>query len=206
MKKLLFSVLAGFTIIGSGYAVPDEGDRKELCDLLIQKGTHVWVEKTKACIPVNPCASKDEDIRKAYCIAKELHLYDDDQIQIFADRYAKNVLKTTVDRVNYELPDKSAFAITTADKGYYAAEYISKETRNNVAKCSEEAATAAYAYNQRLMQTTSDSKSATLVTQYEITEDECNNIKDFENLLYIKDSTKVYYDSTKKTCTFACSK
>ena len=68
MKKTLLSVLAGLTVIGSASAVPTPEDRKALCQLLIDKGTHVWVEKTSACIPVNPCKSDDEQIKEAYCI------------------------------------------------------------------------------------------------------------------------------------------
>ncbi len=68
MKKTLLSVLAGLTVMGSAFADgPSVEDRKKLCQLLIDKGTHVWVEKTKACIPVHPCSSEDESIRKAYC-------------------------------------------------------------------------------------------------------------------------------------------
>ena len=75
MKKTLLSVLAGLTVIGSASAAPTPEDRKALCDLLIQKGTHVWVEKTSACIPVNPCLSDDEQIKEAYCIDTELTSY-----------------------------------------------------------------------------------------------------------------------------------
>ncbi len=68
MKKTLLSVLAGLTVMGSAFADgPSVEDRKKLCQLLIDKGTHVWVEKTSACIPVHPCSSEDESIRKAYC-------------------------------------------------------------------------------------------------------------------------------------------
>ena len=51
MKKTLLSVMAGLTVVGSASAAPTPEERKELCQLLIDKGTHVWVEKTQACIP-----------------------------------------------------------------------------------------------------------------------------------------------------------
>ncbi|MCR5193898.1 MAG: hypothetical protein K6B71_00005 [Alphaproteobacteria bacterium] len=83
MKKTLLSVLAGLTVMGSEFADgPSVEDRKKLCQLLIDKGTHVWVEKTKACIPVNPCLSVDEEIKKAYCNT----VFADVQVGVGQDR------------------------------------------------------------------------------------------------------------------------
>lgn len=69
MKKTLLSVLAGIAVIGSASAVPSVGDRKEMCE---KKDGWVWVEKTQACIPVNPCDdSNDKSIIGAYCFPLE---------------------------------------------------------------------------------------------------------------------------------------
>ena len=57
MKKTLLSVLAGLTVVGSAIAAPTPEDRKALCQLLMEKGTHVWVDKSQACIPRNPCGN-----------------------------------------------------------------------------------------------------------------------------------------------------
>lgn len=65
MKKTLLSVLAGIAVIGSASAVPSPADRKTACE---QQPDKVWVEKTQACIDINPCLSDNEDIKKAYCI------------------------------------------------------------------------------------------------------------------------------------------
>ena len=66
MKKTLLSMLAGLVVIGSASAVPSPEDRKALCEK--QSDKFVWVEKTQACIPINPCRSTDDKIKEAYCI------------------------------------------------------------------------------------------------------------------------------------------
>lgn len=66
MKKTLLSVLAGFAVIGSAIAAPSPEDRKALCEKHPEK--YVWVEKDQFCAPKYPCASKEGDIRNAYCI------------------------------------------------------------------------------------------------------------------------------------------
>lgn len=61
MKKTLLSLIAGLAVINAANA-----GIKETC--LEHPDKLVWVEKTQRCIPINPCTSDDEDIRKAYCI------------------------------------------------------------------------------------------------------------------------------------------
>ncbi len=61
MKKTLLCVLAGVAVIGSANA-----GIKETC--LEHPDKLVWVEKTQRCIPINPCKSDDESIKKAYCM------------------------------------------------------------------------------------------------------------------------------------------
>ncbi len=102
MKKTLLSVLAGLTVMGSAFADgPSVEDRKKLCQLLIKKGTHVWVEKTEACIPVNPCHSDDSKIKEAYCIYPyDLYFASGEAVEIFAKKYANNILKTDVAKTN----------------------------------------------------------------------------------------------------------
>ena len=129
MKKTLLSVLAGLTVIGSASAAPTPEDRKALCQLLIDKGTHVWVEKTKACIPVDPCNEEVySDIHQAYCIIVfgTNPLPPDTVIMNkLVNTYAEKVLNTQV--TNLKTPtfkdkygyDKDRVAITTSDGGYY---------------------------------------------------------------------------------------
>ncbi|MCR5194489.1 MAG: hypothetical protein K6B71_03125 [Alphaproteobacteria bacterium] len=102
MKKTLLSVLAGLTVMGSAFADgPSVEDRKKLCQLLIDKGTHVWVEKTEACIPINPCHSDDSKIKEAYCIYPyNLYFASGEAVEIFAKKYANNILKTDVAKTN----------------------------------------------------------------------------------------------------------
>ena len=63
MKKTLLSVLAGLVVIGTATAVPSMDVQQKNCE----DGQHVWVEKTKTCVPINPCLSDDADIKRAYC-------------------------------------------------------------------------------------------------------------------------------------------
>ena len=63
MKKTLLSVIAGLAVIGSATAVPSMDVQQKNCE----DGQHVWVEKTKTCVPINPCLSDDADIKRAYC-------------------------------------------------------------------------------------------------------------------------------------------
>lgn len=85
---MTLSIFAGLMVINSVFALPSPEDRKALCDKHPDK--YVWVKKTQACIPINPCKSNDTDIKKAYC--------DD---TTFANTSLTNVIAASV----IELPD-----------------------------------------------------------------------------------------------------
>ena len=58
MKKTLLSAVTGLVVIGSACAAgPDTCNPDK----------YVWVEKDELCIPKNPCKSKSDVIRDAYC-------------------------------------------------------------------------------------------------------------------------------------------
>lgn len=65
MKTTLLTIFVVFAVVGTAFAVPSAGDRKALCKKYSDK--YVWVEKSEACIPVNPCLSDAISIRNAYC-------------------------------------------------------------------------------------------------------------------------------------------
>lgn len=66
MKKTLVSIIAGLTVAGTAFALPTPDDRKAMC--LKHPEKYVWVEKTQACVPINPCASSNSKaIINAYC-------------------------------------------------------------------------------------------------------------------------------------------
>ena len=127
MKKTLLSVLAGLTVIGSASAAPTPEDRKALCDLLIKKGTHVWVEKTSACIPVNPCESDDIQIKRAYCI----EVFEDIQVKTYAqaaklsEKYIEVVTKESTKcgllENNGHIPGSQDYINCKTDSGMYFA-------------------------------------------------------------------------------------
>ena len=157
MKKTLLSVLAGLTVIGSASAAPTPEDRKALCQLLIDKGTHVWVEKTKACIPVNPCLSDDEQIKKAYCFEKTLlgiSLDDDKKVDLWLNKFAEQCIKSKmVEKIcllgsEYEwtkMPD-NYISIKTADGGYYTLHMTYFYNENGKQSADSVVTTAAEAY------------------------------------------------------------
>ncbi|MBO4583280.1 MAG: hypothetical protein J5714_04470 [Alphaproteobacteria bacterium] len=64
MKKTLLSVVAGLAVIGSAVAVPSLDRQRENCE---SDSGFVWVERTKTCVPVNPCVSDDPEIKRVYC-------------------------------------------------------------------------------------------------------------------------------------------
>ena len=125
MKKTLLSVLAGLTVIGYASAAPTPEDRKALCQLLIDKGTHVWVEKTQAWIPVNPCLSNGE-IYNAYCTFFSFPA-DENNIKTIIDTYTKKLLG--VEPIDYKYLDSDShedhyYAVKTSDNGYFVANFF----------------------------------------------------------------------------------
>lgn len=65
MKKTLLPLLAFFVFVGTALAVPSLGDRRAMCEKYSDK--YVWVEKSEACVPSNPCVSDVASIRNTYC-------------------------------------------------------------------------------------------------------------------------------------------
>ncbi len=215
MKKTLLSVLAGLTVMGSAFADgPSVEDRKKLCQLLIDKGTHVWVEKTEACIPVNPCKSDDEQIKKAYCInylslqngasyTGVLHLYDKSAIDITVAKIAERL---GTGATSQNLPGHF-FAIKTTDGGYYAAEYNTKKERNQMRACEQESETITLIFGNYLSgESFGGEKMINYKTQIPVTEQECTDMKDIGNLLYgyASRQTDIKYDKDQKECIFTC--
>ena len=60
MKKTLLSMTAAVAVIGAANA-----GIKETC--LKHPDKLMWVEKTEACVPINPCKSDNTAIKEAYC-------------------------------------------------------------------------------------------------------------------------------------------
>lgn len=63
MKKTLLLIVASLAVINVAYAIPSMDVQQKNCE----DGQHVWVEKTKTCVPIHPCDSEDSSIRNAYC-------------------------------------------------------------------------------------------------------------------------------------------
>ncbi len=215
MKKTLLSVLAGLTVMGSAFADgPSVEDRKKLCQLLIDKGTHVWVEKTKACIPVNPCKSDDVQIKEAYCINDltfdgvgyhlRLHLYDKSMIDIAVAKIAERL---GTGATSQNLPG-NFFAMKTTDGGYYVGEYDTKKVKQQPQACTNESQTIALIFGNRFKSGTGivDDRMIEYRTQIPVTEQECTDMKDIGHLLYgyASRQTDIKYDKDQKECIFTC--
>ena len=84
ISKILCGALLG-CVVGSAFGVPTPEDRKKFCDQHPDK--FVWVEKTKACIPINPCRADDPSISSSYCVEGPGHASE-----MVYDRYIENVL------------------------------------------------------------------------------------------------------------------
>ena len=69
MKKTFCSILVGMVFVGAVSAAPSPQDRRALCEKHPDK--YVWVDKTQACIPVDPCSRLSNAYNSAmgaYCI------------------------------------------------------------------------------------------------------------------------------------------
>lgn len=114
MKKTLLSVIAGLAVIGSATAVPSMDVQQKNCE----DGQHVWVEKTKTCVPINPCLSNDENIKKAYCLAEDMAdlPHDKGKRDLMINTYIGNVSNTGVSAIT-EI-DSEYVGVKTQDGNY----------------------------------------------------------------------------------------
>ena len=197
MKKTLLAVMAGLTVVGAAFAAPTPEDRKKLCEMLMEKKTHVWVEKTQACIPSNPCGNDvDPEIRKAYCLSdlgEYFRFREEKDLRDFVVRYA---VKSGFG-IDYSASDQGKYAETyhdvwyvmTDDGGYFTFEYIGSPNGplvNRKPVC--------LVFGRE----TSDGAGCNGVES----EQECNDMSDYWNLLTHDQATKPVYDEQTKKCVF----
>ena len=187
-KNFLLSVLAGLMVVGSAVALPSPEDRKALCEKHPEK--YVWVEKTKACIPINPCLSSDVDIRNAYCISTVLHLnsLDHTASDTLLERYIKKVLKQNWTGLGLDNPNgegKIYGHATTSDGGYFVVKF---EISHNLNDFIDDAFWA-YGYSEMVAGQPYPVSNQT----------ECEDIADFASLI-AGNLTKHEYDSGSHLC------
>ncbi len=129
MKKTLFSVIAAVAVVSSVCAAPDASRKREICEKHPEK--YVWVEKDEFCAPINPCESKDETIRKAYCVSfgsgnMAFYSMTQEGLEMLGRKYAETVLKHGVNSIvrirDYTSinDDNTAMGFKTSDGGYFA--------------------------------------------------------------------------------------
>ena len=117
MKKTLLSMTAVLAMVGSACAVPTVEDRKALCEKHPEK--YVWVEKTQACVPINPCVDAVGSVKNSYCLYAQPTLpARSDLFDQIMNRYLEKNLNTNLQSTS--ILDSSHIGIRTTDGGYYA--------------------------------------------------------------------------------------
>ena len=126
MKKTLWSMVAGLAVIGSAFAVPSLDTQQQNCE---GDPNFVWVEKTKTCVPINPCESDDMEIEQAYCIRPDFRVptkvSNGEFLSLVIEKYFQNVMKTNVSSIwplMHPL-EEHYICIKTSDKGYYVVDF-----------------------------------------------------------------------------------
>ena len=133
MKNAL-SFIFGILVCSSAVADPTADDRRELCRLLEEKGTHVWVTKNTACIPVNACSANDSDIKDAYCdyTFSEYYFADvENAKQVASDIYKRHRKKTLTNFITTDWEEKNILGAETSEGGYVTLQFGSKKYGNN---------------------------------------------------------------------------
>ncbi len=179
MKKTLLSILAGLTVIGSASAVPSPADRKALCEKHPEK--YVWVEKTQACVPINPCKSDNSDIvYGGYCVYAFEVPDDLDKATLILQRYVQKRLKSNV--ANARRIDNNYFALKTTDGGYIVFEtvFLRETTLRDIAR----AAFTIYGYNWGDGSSGEDHGGREYVLGRVGNQEICQDIADFVSLVH----------------------
>lgn len=217
MKKTLISMIAGLTVVGSAFALPSPEDRKALCEKHPDK--YVWVEKTQACIPINPCAPDESNwangVREAYCLSaypEISHIYshlrlpkdDDSARDLIINRFINNNPVLGKNPTIKFLDDHGSgvyyVAFFTEDKNYLVTEVSDEEF--SVHDLYKIVAAAVSAYGQYLFPFEARYYSSNPTDSYPnwtvdyfsyvdgtYTEKECEDMADFASLLYGKPLT-----------------
>ncbi len=121
MNRIFIGIVLIVISIVSAFAIPTLADRQHLCES--KPLSFVWVEKTNACIPINPCESQEDDIRDGYCIPSIATVESEKNAELVMQRYTEKVLNTHVINV---IPITSKddkyliyLGVRTADDSYY---------------------------------------------------------------------------------------
>lgn len=130
MKKILSSILVGTVVVGTATALPTPGDRKKVCEQNPQK---VWVEKTKACIPTNPCLPENVDTYGAYCELRWGLPKNTQKRDLVLSKYAEKVWNSSLAdlRIGYLLgPDYIPLTTPDGDYRVYKCNFSDEELRD----------------------------------------------------------------------------
>jgi hypothetical protein len=229
MKKTLLSIIAGLAVVSSVGAAPDASRKREICEKHPEK--YVWVEKDEFCAPINPCESKDETIRKAYCVSfgsgnTAFYSKTPEGLEMLGRKYAETVLRQVVDsivRIRDHIrlnDDVAAMGFKTSDGGYFAfmGGPIFDNDADTFCKWTVVDAVNAHGGNGTYIDDViEEDKSSGIhtisITQfYRISSDTCQRIRDFaQNLINVElhntnDGSGPFYLEVENTYDFDTSK
>lgn len=184
MKKTLLSILAMMAVVNAASALPTPDDRKALCDKHPDK--YVWVEKTKSCIPINPCKSNDEQIVRSYCpLATDTGIFSKgEKFNLVIERFIQVVFNSTVAHIADLPQDPSYVAVWTMDGYYFVV-----PTKGGALGLGPERVVSEYildameAMNLQTWLMTGDAESKTVEIEGNMTKAMCQDIADFASLL-----------------------
>ena len=142
---------------------------------------YVWVKKTKACIPINPCESKDEDVRNVYCIPSPATVKNESDAEKVLQRYMEYVMKLHATDIMHIPSSDDKYLIYigvhTSDTGYYVVRFwrpLGMSLADNMIQA------ACWAHGKEYIPQKAEEKEFWCSVD---NENECQDVADFASLL-----------------------
>ena len=177
MKKTLLSIVAGLVVINVASAVPSMDTQKTNCE----DGQHVWVEKTKTCVPINPCLSDDINIKEVYCPNLVGLPHNKSKQDLVINEYVQNVLRTGVSEIK-EIGD-THMSVKTTDGNYFVWKLSKHPDNHCLSQMIRAFVVNGYSFDNLMFE---ESVNVSYSSQVD-SELKCNNIINFASTMADKD-------------------
>lgn len=178
-NKIVVSVFLAGIFICDAFAIPNVADRKQLCES--KPLDFVWVEKTLACVPINPCKSSDETILYGYCIPGTVTVESEKNAELATQRYVEKVLNTQISNIKNITSNDDNYLIylgvRTVDNSYYVFPFYKPF---GIPQADNLLAAACWAYGKKYVEQEPQENEYWCRVQNET---ECTDIADFASLL-----------------------